>query len=207
LRLVNYSSPATRSSPVAPSSSVTACSSVSLCYSASLRCSVALRSTSSVRPVDERLDVVIDGRQPRQNLQRWLSPPDPSINHRMARTARHESTAARFFHDSVFNKWKSTPSLMWIHGQPGSGRVFSGWFFMNWWCTRYRTKYSSTQSMVHLQDNLSRTSWPQILHGTSCHSMLCQSWLNQVHEKSHEFSYYMYNPTIREQIEIREDRT
>ncbi|KAI0248620.1 hypothetical protein BJV78DRAFT_1363407 [Lactifluus subvellereus] len=73
--------------------------------------------TDSVGPVDERVDAVIGGRQSRQNLRRWLSAPDPSINHRIARTAHHKSTAAWFFHDSVFNEWKSTPSLMWVHGQ------------------------------------------------------------------------------------------
>jgi hypothetical protein len=57
------------------------------------------------------------GRQQRQDLRRWLSPPDPSKNHHMARSAHHESTAAWFIEGSVFNQWKSTPSsLLWIHG-------------------------------------------------------------------------------------------
>jgi hypothetical protein len=58
------------------------------------------------------------GRQQRQDLRRWLSPPDPSKNHHMARSAYHESTAAWFFGGSVFNEWKSSPSsLLWIHGK------------------------------------------------------------------------------------------
>jgi hypothetical protein len=56
-------------------------------------------------------------RQQRQDLRKWLSPPDPSINHNIARTAHYESTAAWFFEGSVFNEWKSAPSLLWMHGK------------------------------------------------------------------------------------------
>jgi hypothetical protein len=56
------------------------------------------------------------GLQP-QDLRRWLSPPDPLVNHNIARAAYYKSTAAWFFEGSVFNEWMLTPSLLWIHGK------------------------------------------------------------------------------------------
>jgi NACHT domain len=56
-------------------------------------------------------------RPQQQDLRKWLSPPDPLVNHDTAFTVHHKSTAAWFFEGSVFNEWKSTPSLLWIHGK------------------------------------------------------------------------------------------
>jgi hypothetical protein len=53
----------------------------------------------------------------RQQIRRWLSPPDPSINHNITRTSHHVSSAAWFFEDTVFHKWKPTSSLLWIYGK------------------------------------------------------------------------------------------
>jgi hypothetical protein len=55
--------------------------------------------------------------QLRENLRKWLSPPDPSNNHNIACALRHEGTAKWFFEGSIFNDWKSTSSLLWIHGK------------------------------------------------------------------------------------------
>ncbi|KAH9989294.1 hypothetical protein BJV77DRAFT_1151561 [Russula vinacea] len=60
--------------------------------------------------------------QSRQDLRRWLSPPDPSTNHNIACRAHYKGTATWFFQGSVYNEWKSTASLLWIHGKPGSGK-------------------------------------------------------------------------------------
>ncbi|KAI0271929.1 hypothetical protein BGY98DRAFT_1179309, partial [Russula aff. rugulosa BPL654] len=57
-----------------------------------------------------------------ENLREWLSPPDPSINHNIARKAYHKGTASWFFQGGIFREWKSSPSLLWIHGKPGSGK-------------------------------------------------------------------------------------
>ncbi|KAI9438111.1 hypothetical protein H4582DRAFT_234761 [Lactarius indigo] len=57
-----------------------------------------------------------------QTLRAWLSPADPSTNHNSARKAQHKGTAMWFFQDSIFFEWKSTGSLLWIHGKPGSGK-------------------------------------------------------------------------------------
>jgi len=64
---------------------------------------------------------VLTGNQLRQDLRRWLSPPDPSTNHNIACNAHHEGTAAWFFQGRIFGKWKTTDSLLWVHGK----RMFS----------------------------------------------------------------------------------
>ncbi|KAH9060227.1 hypothetical protein EDB87DRAFT_620626 [Lactarius vividus] len=103
----------------------------------------------SVQSVDEKVQVVIDdGKQARvvateakliiqqtantvdqirwsqliRLLRTWLSPADPSTSHNIARKAQHKGTAMWFFQSSVFFEWKSTGSLLWIHGKPGSGK-------------------------------------------------------------------------------------
>ena len=57
------------------------------------------------------------GNHLRQNLRRWLSPPDPSTNHNIACRAHHKGTATWFVQGSIYNKWKSTPALLWVHGK------------------------------------------------------------------------------------------
>ncbi|KAN0134105.1 hypothetical protein V8E53_008110 [Lactarius tabidus] len=58
----------------------------------------------------------------RQDLKNWLSSPDPSTNHVILCSAQHQGTANWFFRGSLFEEWKSTGSLLWIHGKPGSGK-------------------------------------------------------------------------------------
>ena len=60
---------------------------------------------------------VFAGTQLRENLLRWLSPPDPSTNHNIACDAHHNGTAQWFFQGNIFNQWKSTGSFLWIHGK------------------------------------------------------------------------------------------
>ncbi|KAF8495948.1 hypothetical protein F5888DRAFT_512217 [Russula emetica] len=81
--------------------------------------------------IDDRMKDVHDGvdqmkgNQLRQDLRRWLSPPDPSTNHNIACNAHHEGTATWFFRGSIYQDWKSTSSepLLWIYGKPGSGKT------------------------------------------------------------------------------------
>ena len=68
------------------------------------------RHTGSTIPTGNRL---------RQDLRRWLSPPDPSTNHNFACNAHHKGTATWFFEGRTYNEWKSmgSESLLWIHGK------------------------------------------------------------------------------------------
>ena len=56
----------------------------------------------------------------RDDLLRWLSPSDPSINHNITFKAHHDGTAQWFFQGRIFNDWKSAGSFLWVHGK----RVF-----------------------------------------------------------------------------------
>ncbi|KAI0293761.1 caspase domain-containing protein [Russula brevipes] len=55
-------------------------------------------------------------------IKDWLNPPDYSINHHTAREKQHEGTTKWFIGDSRFTGWKAKGSLLWICGNPGSGK-------------------------------------------------------------------------------------
>src|SRR6266702_3388882 len=57
------------------------------------------------------------GSQLRQDLRKWFSPLDPSTNHNIVCGAYHKRTAEWFFQGAKIKKWKSTGSLLWIHGK------------------------------------------------------------------------------------------
>ena len=61
-------------------------------------------------------EVTITGDQLQKDLRIWLSPPDPSTNHNIARKSHHRGTATWFIQGDTFQEWKSTGSLFWIHG-------------------------------------------------------------------------------------------
>ncbi|KAH9013202.1 hypothetical protein EDB85DRAFT_2296384 [Lactarius pseudohatsudake] len=64
----------------------------------------------------------ISRHQLRRDLRNWISPPDPSINYNTACGAHHEGTAAWLTRGEAFNTWKTSGSLLWVHGKPGSGK-------------------------------------------------------------------------------------
>ena len=66
---------------------------------------------------DYRTSRIISENQLRENIHKWLSPPDPSTNHNIACDIQHKKTATWFFQGSMFREWKSTGSLLWIHGK------------------------------------------------------------------------------------------
>ena len=72
-----------------------------------------------------------------ENIYEWLSPPDPSTNHNIACDTHHKKTAAWFFQGSIFREWKSTGSLLWIHGKrmpcPTSHPISSDDIFNSSW--------------------------------------------------------------------------
>ena len=66
---------------------------------------------------DYRTSRIISENQLRENIHRWLSSPDPSTNHNIACDTQHKKIATWFFQGSIFREWKSTGSLLWIHGK------------------------------------------------------------------------------------------
>jgi hypothetical protein len=67
---------------------------------------------------------ILTGNQLRHDLRKWLSPSDSSINHNIACSAHRKQRAEWFFQGSIFTKWKSDGSLLWLHGK----RTFSLYF-------------------------------------------------------------------------------
>ncbi|KAI9453270.1 hypothetical protein BJY52DRAFT_1083587, partial [Lactarius psammicola] len=103
---------------------------------------------NKMEDVDDKMDIVLNGKpdalatqdpilivetlarrkgcesrnQLRESLRRWVTPPDPSTNHNIACDIHHGGTAEWFIRCGVFGEWKSTGSLLWIYGKPGSGK-------------------------------------------------------------------------------------
>ena len=53
----------------------------------------------------------------RENIYKWLSPPDPSTNHNIACGTHYKKSATWFFQGSIFREWRSTSSFLWFHGK------------------------------------------------------------------------------------------
>jgi hypothetical protein len=61
--------------------------------------------------------LILSGNQLRETTHKWLSPPDPSTNHNIACGTHHKKTASWFFQGGIYQGWKATGSLLWIHGK------------------------------------------------------------------------------------------
>jgi hypothetical protein len=75
------------------------------------------RLSSNLNSADYKASRILLGNQLRDSIHRWLSPPDPSTNHNIACGTYHKKTAFWFFEGTIFREWKSTGSLLWIHGK------------------------------------------------------------------------------------------
>ena len=62
--------------------------------------------------------------QRREKIDRWLLPPDPSINYNKALEQRYEGSGLWFLASGAFTKWKTRrSSFLWLHGIPGCGKT------------------------------------------------------------------------------------
>ena len=57
------------------------------------------------------------GNELRKDLRKWVAPPDPSVNYNVTTRAHHEGTAAWCTGGNKVADWKSSGSLLWIHGK------------------------------------------------------------------------------------------
>ena len=77
-------------------------------------------SYSNLIIADYRTLPVLLGKELRNEMHKWLSPPDPSTNHTIARDTYHKKAAAWFFQGKIYQEWKSKGSLLWVHGKRSS---------------------------------------------------------------------------------------
>jgi hypothetical protein len=60
----------------------------------------------------------------RKKIDRWLSPPDPSMNHNKALQQRHQDSGLWFLQSDAFVKWRTRRnSFLWLNGIPGCGKT------------------------------------------------------------------------------------
>ncbi|QIW96305.1 hypothetical protein AMS68_001823 [Peltaster fructicola] len=74
---------------------------------------------------DTDADTVISTptKQPLSDVEAWLSPPNPSINHMTAREHHEPGTCAWLLRHDVYRRWKSGGSRhLWLHGKAGCGK-------------------------------------------------------------------------------------
>jgi hypothetical protein len=57
------------------------------------------------------------GNQFQRDVRSWLSPPDPSTNHNIARRDHLKGTATWLTQSDRFKEWTETGCLFWIHGK------------------------------------------------------------------------------------------
>ena len=75
------------------------------------------RPSSSDFIADHESLTSLTGNELRKDLRKWVSPPDPSVNYNAASDAHHEGTAAWCTKGETLADWKSSGSLLWIHGK------------------------------------------------------------------------------------------
>ena len=81
-------------------------------------------SSHNLNSVDYHALPILSGIQLCETIHKWLSPPDPLTNHNIACSTHHKKTATWFFEGSIFQDWKSTGLLLWIHGKCLSHSLF-----------------------------------------------------------------------------------
>jgi hypothetical protein len=57
------------------------------------------------------------GDQLQEKVRNWLSPPDPSTNHNIARRDHLSGTSSWLIRSDMFKRWKDMSSLLWVHGK------------------------------------------------------------------------------------------
>ncbi|KAI9443160.1 hypothetical protein H4582DRAFT_1922809, partial [Lactarius indigo] len=68
------------------------------------------------RSVDSNVKKIREGSRARSDLQRWMSPPNPSINHNLACDTHRNGTTTWFAQGNAFDEWKKNGPLLRIRG-------------------------------------------------------------------------------------------
>ncbi|KAK5135374.1 hypothetical protein LTR08_005316 [Meristemomyces frigidus] len=71
---------------------------------------------------NETVRVPVDDHR-RQLIDRWLSPPDVSVNYNRAKELRHADTGLWLLESDQYKDWKAkVKPALWLHGIPGCGK-------------------------------------------------------------------------------------
>ena len=74
-------------------------------------------SPSDLITADHETLTPLTGNELRKDLRKWIVPPDPSVNYNTASGVHHEGTAAWCTKGNTLADWKTSGSLLWIHGK------------------------------------------------------------------------------------------
>jgi hypothetical protein len=74
-------------------------------------------SSSNLITVHHESLTPLPGNDLRKDLRKWIAPPDPSVNYNAASSAHHDGTAGWCTKGNTLAVWKTTGSLLWIHGK------------------------------------------------------------------------------------------
>lgn len=95
------------------------------------------------------------------NIERWLSPADPSTNISNARKSRHSGTGIWFLNSHAFHQWKlGSYRNLWLYGMPGCGKTIlsatildhlaqDGWLILTFFFDFTDTKKQKLKDMLH----------------------------------------------------------
>jgi hypothetical protein len=76
-----------------------------------------MRSSNLCTADHKSLTSVTGNELPTKDLRKWIAPPDPSVNYNTACSAHHEGTAVWCTEGNTLADWKTSGSLLWIHGK------------------------------------------------------------------------------------------
>ncbi|KAH7020836.1 ankyrin repeat-containing domain protein [Microdochium trichocladiopsis] len=79
--------------------------------------------SSSVRNVECSIEKILVQKH-RDNIAKWLKPPDVSSNFNRAISLRHPGTGRGLLRGRAYQRWRTVPkSFLWLHGLAGCGKT------------------------------------------------------------------------------------
>ena len=118
--------------------------------------------------------------QRRLNIERWLSPSDPSANYNKALQQRQEGTGLWFLQTHAYAQWKmQRNSTLWLYGIPGCGKTILSstiiedlvktlpherllYFYFDFSDVHKQTLDNMVRSLINQLYNRSTNAWKQL---------------------------------------------
>ena len=90
---------------------------------------IGLKTNETVSAIKDTVSEVqdqaylVNQENERRDIRRWLSAPDPSVNHNRASHSRQGSTGSWFLKSEAFTRWQQQKLITWLYGIPGCGKT------------------------------------------------------------------------------------